>query len=190
MSIGFHFGILFSERDQLVVNYGDIGLIKLLICRYPGQKDWRCFICTDIDLPFIEIMRIYGIRWNIEIMFKEQKQYLNLGKCQSNDFDAQIADTTISSILYILLVYAKNTEKYDSVGDIYKSMCDDIQKKLLAGEIWTIFEGTLEASLNNAAFNNNLELSNFKNSSLYLAIKGLFSSSFLSNELDALANAV
>jgi len=181
---------LHTRYYELVVNYGDIGLIKLLICRYPGQKDWRCFICTEIDLPFIEIMRIYSIRWNIEIMFKEQKQYLNLGKCQSNDFDAQIADTTISSILYILLVYAKNTEKYDSVGDIYKSMCDDIQKKLLAGEIWTIFEGTLEASLNNAAFNNNLELSNFKNSSLYLAIKGLFSSSFLSNELDALANAV
>jgi len=73
---------------ELVVDYGDIGLIKLLICRYPGQKEWRCFICTDINLPFIEIMRIYGIRWKIEIMFEYQKQFLNLGKCQSNDFDA------------------------------------------------------------------------------------------------------
>jgi len=101
---------------ELIVDYGDIGFIKLLICRYPGQKEWRCFICTDTDLSFIETMRIYDIRWNIELMFKEQKQYLNLGKCQSNDFDAQIADTTISSILYILMVYVKNTESYDSIG--------------------------------------------------------------------------
>jgi hypothetical protein len=30
--------------------------------------------------------------------FKECKQYLLLGKCQSLDFDAQIADTTLSMV--------------------------------------------------------------------------------------------
>jgi len=175
---------------ELVVDYGDIGLVKLLISRYPGQKDWRVFICTDTTLPFIEIMRIYGIRWSIEIMFKEQKQYLNLGKCQSNDFDAQIADTTISSILYILLVYIKNAESYDSIGELYHSLCDDIKKKALSEQLWGLFEDTLEAAFDNASNKGDLELHSFKNNQTYLALKGLFSASFLSNKLDELSEAV
>ena len=174
---------------EMVVDYGDIGSVKLLVCRYPGQKDWRVFICTDTSLPFIEIMRVYGIRWSIEIMFKEQKQYLNLGKCQSNDFDAQIADTTVSSILYILLVYVKNAESYDSIGELYQYLCDDIKKKTLAEQLWDLFEDTLEASFNNAFKDDVLEFQSFKTAQAYLAIKGIFSASFLSNELDVLINA-
>jgi hypothetical protein len=172
---------------ELVVDYGDIGLVKLLISRFPGNKDWRVFICTDTSLPFIEIMRIYGVRRSIEIMFKEQKQYLNLGKCQSNDFDAQIADTTISSILYILLVYVKNAEAYDSVGELYDFLCGDIKKKTLAEDLWNLFEDVLETSFNNASYQGELELSSFINLQTYSAIKGLFSASFLSNELNALS---
>jgi len=123
-------------------------------------------------------------------MFKEQKQYLNLGKCQSNDFDAQIADATISSILYILLVYIKNAESYDSIGDLYHCLCDDIKKKTLSEQLWGLFEDTLEAAFDNAPNNGDLELHSFKNDQTYLALKGLFSASFLSNKLDELFEAV
>ena len=174
---------------ELVVDYGDIGMVKLLISRFPGQKDWRVFICTDTSLQFIEIMRIYGVRWSVEIMFKEQKQYLNLGKCQSNDFDAQIADTTISSILYILLVYVKNVDSYESIGELYDFVCGDIKKKTLAEKLWELFEDVLEASFNNASFKGDLELRSFKNIQAYMAIKGLFSASFLSNELEVLTKS-
>ena len=179
-----------SRYFELVVDYSDIGAVKLLISRYPGQKDWRVFICTDTTLPFIEIMRIYGIRWNIEVMFREQKQLLNLGKCQSNDFDAQIADATISNILYILLVYVKNVESYDSIEELYHSLCNDIKQKVQAEHLWGLFEDILEASFNNAAFKGNLELHSFKNDQSYLAIKGLFCASFLTNKLDELYEEV
>jgi len=179
-----------SRYFELVVDYGDIGSVKLLISRYPGQKDWRVFICTDTTLPFIEIMRIYGIRWRIEVMFEEQKQFLNLGKCQSNDFDAQIADATISAILYILLVYVKNTESYVSIGELYHCLCNDINKKIQAEQLWGLFENVLETSFNNASFNDNLEYHSFSNNQTYLALKGFFSASFLSNKLDELYEAV
>ena len=179
-----------SRYFELVVDYGDIGLVKLLISRYPGQKDWRVFICTDTDLPFIEIMRIYGIRWSIEVMFAEQKQFFNLGKCQSNDFDAQIADATISSILYILLVYVKNAESYGSIEELYHCLCNDINKKIQAEQLWGLFENVLEASFNNAFINENLEYHSFSNDQTYLALKCLFSASFLSNKLDELYEAV
>ncbi|MDR3338542.1 MAG: hypothetical protein LBT25_00355, partial [Candidatus Symbiothrix sp.] len=34
----------------------------------------------------------YQVRWTIEVFFKEGKGLLNLGGCQSSNFDAQIAE--------------------------------------------------------------------------------------------------
>ncbi len=46
--------------------------------------------------------------------YKESKQLLGLGRCPSNDFDAQIADTTITMIQYILLTCRFRYENYQS----------------------------------------------------------------------------
>jgi len=48
--------------------------------------------------------------------FKEAKQLLGLGKCQSNDFDAQIADTTITMIQHLLLTLKYRFE-LDATGE-------------------------------------------------------------------------
>jgi hypothetical protein len=44
------------------------------------------------------MVEIYQTHWTIEVFFKESKQLLGFGKCQSNDFDAQIADSTINAV--------------------------------------------------------------------------------------------
>ena len=85
---------------EAVVSYKSIGEVKLFMCRYPRQKKWRIFITTDTKLSFVEMMKTYGIRWTIEVMFRECKQYLQLGNCQSRVFDAQIASITMTFILY------------------------------------------------------------------------------------------
>jgi hypothetical protein len=45
---------------------------------------------TNTSLSFIEMVKIYQLRWCIEVFFKESKQLFGLGKCQSTDFDAQM----------------------------------------------------------------------------------------------------
>lgn len=62
------------------------------------------------------------LRWSIEVFFKEAKQLLNLGGCQSNDFDAHIANTTISMIAYILLSFRYRYEHYESMGELFRVM--------------------------------------------------------------------
>ena len=52
-------------------------------------------------------------------LFKEAKQLLGLGRCQSNDFDAQIADTTITMIQYILLTLNFRFEHYETKGALF-----------------------------------------------------------------------
>ena len=77
--------------------------IKLFFSKKGTNGKWKVFVCTNTRLSFIEMIEIYQIRWTIEVFFKESKQLLGLGRCQSNDFDAQIADATITMIQHILL---------------------------------------------------------------------------------------
>jgi len=87
---------------ELLLQYKGLP-VKLFFIRYAGQKSWKLLLTTDLNLTFNQAIEIYSHRWTIEVMFKEAKQYLNLGKSQANDFDSQIADTTISMMQYILL---------------------------------------------------------------------------------------
>jgi IS4 transposase len=72
--------------------------VTLFFTRQGKGGKWKVFLTTDTKLSFVKLIEIYQIRWSIEVFFKETKQLLNLGGCQSNDFDAQIADATISMI--------------------------------------------------------------------------------------------
>lgn len=41
-----------------------------------------------MKLNFVSAFELYQIRWNIEVLFFETKQHLELGRCQSTDLDA------------------------------------------------------------------------------------------------------
>ena len=111
---------------ETVVHYEGIGDVKLYICRFPYQKKWRVFISTDTSLDFVKMMEIYSVRWTVEVMFRELKQHLQLGKCQSRDFDAQIASVTISMILYMFLSYFRRMNAYETMGGLFEYIKDDV----------------------------------------------------------------
>jgi hypothetical protein len=60
------------------------------------------------------------MRWSIEVFFKESKQLLNLGRCQSNNFDAHIADITMTMIQYILISMRYRFDTYKTKWGIFK----------------------------------------------------------------------
>ena len=76
-------------------------------------------------------------------MFKELKQYLNFGKCQSNDFDAQIADTTISLITYTILSLHKQVVEYIHLGQVFRKWKDQLLESTLAERLWRLFVGLI-----------------------------------------------
>ena len=101
-----------------------------------NTKKWQLLVTTNLSLNFREAIEIYCIRWTIEVFFKEMKQHLNLGKCQSRDFDSQIADTTISIIQYIMLTYLKRFRDYETIGGIFSNSKKFIIEYNLAEKIW------------------------------------------------------
>ena len=74
-----------------------------------------------------------------QVFFKEAKQLLGLGRCQSNDFDAQIADTTITMIHYILLTMKFRFEHYETKGALFDHIREGIIESRLNERLWGLF---------------------------------------------------
>jgi len=125
------------------VMLGDMPL-TLFFSRQGTNGKWRVFLTTDKSLSFIKPAEIYQIRWTVEVFNKEAKQLLNLGGCQSSNFDAQIADTTISMIAYILLSFRFRYEHYESKGALYRSMNAEYLRMTLHRRLWGLFLETIQ----------------------------------------------
>ncbi|MDR2835447.1 MAG: transposase [Bacteroidales bacterium] len=79
---------------ELFVDFKGIS-VKIIFCRIGKRRKWHGLLTTNTKLYFATAYEIYATRWTIEVFFKECKQYLRLGKCESRDFNAQIATTFI-----------------------------------------------------------------------------------------------
>lgn len=105
---------------RVVVMWNDQPIV-LYFTRKGKRGKWKTLISTDLSANFNDTIAIYQIRWSIEVFFKECKQSLQLGKCQSKNFDAQIADTTITFIQYQFLALKNQIDKYESMGALMKN---------------------------------------------------------------------
>lgn len=124
---------------EVSVCYSDIGPVKLFFTRFSKRSKWRLILTTDLNLSFQQAIKIYNTRWTIEVLFKECKQLLNLGKCQSNDFDAQIADTTISFIIYMMLSFHKKIHCYTTLGSLFAQYKDQFIEATVFDKLWQLF---------------------------------------------------
>ena len=127
--------------EAVVIHHGVT--MKLFYSRYVNCKDWKLIVSTDLRLNYPKAIEIYQIRWTIEVFFKETKQYLNLGKCQSNDFDAQIADTSLAMITYMLLTMQKRMTNYETIGGAFRENRQEMLELTLWERIWGLFQEIL-----------------------------------------------
>lgn len=168
---------------EVDVNYGAVGDVRLYMCRFPHQKEWRVFLSTNTELTFVEMIEIYMIRWTIEVFFKEIRQYLQFGKCQSRDFDAQIADITMCFILYIFLSYFRRMNAYETIGAIFEIIKKDMIEKNLAERLWELFEELIQIVIEAIESSGTISILQFRKSEEYKTLKEMFEQSFLGNQI-------
>jgi hypothetical protein len=73
------------------------------------RSEWLAILSTDCTLSEREIVRIYGMRWDIEVFFKTTKSLLRLQKeFQGISYDLLISHTTLVFSRYIVLSLAKS----------------------------------------------------------------------------------
>jgi len=109
--------------------------VKLFYIKYKNATKWTLLLTTDLSLSFVKAMELYKIRWSIEVLFRECKQYLRLGKSQNVDFCGQIADATLTMITYTILSLYKRFEAYETMGALFRDTQKEILEKTLCERI-------------------------------------------------------
>lgn len=108
--------------------------VNLFYVKMGKSKTWHLLVTTDLSLSFNKLIELYQIRWSIEVFFKDAKQHLKLGSCQSNCFDAQIADITILMLQYVMLIYFKRVNHQQSFGELFAEISSElVEIDLLTG---------------------------------------------------------
>jgi hypothetical protein len=115
-------------KASAVVSLKDGPNVKLVFVQDRRKKDWLAVMCTNVELPNEEIIRLYGKRWDIEVFFKMAKQHLKLAKeIQCRNFDALIAHTSIVFMRYMFLAYQCRMETDNrTFGDLFYACCDEM----------------------------------------------------------------
>ncbi|HNY01281.1 MAG TPA: transposase [Bacteroidales bacterium] len=114
-------------------------MVRLYFSQYGKQRTWNLLLTDNLHLLYDNAIKIYQIRWGIEVFFKEAKQYLRLGKCQSNDFDAQIADISIIMMTYIILSLKRRFQAYETIGGAFREIQHELIEETLAERLWGLF---------------------------------------------------
>ena len=128
-----------KEKGQIVSR---IPVRIVFVRNRSKRKDWIALISTDMDISEDEIIRRYGVRWNIEVYFKTCKQYLKfLKECNSPSFDAFTCHLAVVCVRYMILAVNHRVETDDrSIGELFW---------LLAAEVAEVsFSETLNLILN------------------------------------------
>ena len=135
-------GMRYSRQrrcNYIVVDaYLDDIPVRIFYVRSSKRAPWCAIITTDTSLDFIRAYKIYSMRWAIEVIYKDCKQNLGLGKCQSRNFTAQIAHTTIAFLQYNALSVSRRFSEYETVGGLFRDACDDAIEISVCERIWQI----------------------------------------------------
>lgn len=104
--------------------------VKIVFVQNRNKKsEWLAILSTDCTLSDQEIVRIYGMRWDIEVFFKTTKSLLRLQKeFQGRSYDLLISHTTIVFSRYIVLSWQNRCNTDDrTLGGLFYELCDEIQ---------------------------------------------------------------
>ena len=100
----------------------------------------------------------------MEVFFKEGKQYFGLGKSQSQDFNGQIADISITMMVYNVFSLVKRFKSYETLGSLFRETGQQTLELTVYMRIWQFILELLQlmAELIDGDFNE-LITSNMKN---------------------------
>lgn len=105
--------------------------VKVVFIQNRNKKsEWLAILSTDCTLSEQEIVRIYGMRWDIEIFFKTTKSLLRLQKeFQGMSYDLLISHTTIVFSRYIVLSWQNRCHSdQHTLGGIFYELCDEVNE--------------------------------------------------------------
>jgi hypothetical protein len=105
--------------------------VKVVFVQNRNKKsEWLAILSTDCTLSEQEIVRIYGMRWDIEVFFKTTKSLLHLQKeFQGTSYDLLISHTTIVFSRNIVLSWQNRCHTDQrTLGGLFYELCDEVNE--------------------------------------------------------------
>lgn len=125
--------------------------VRIFFIHYGHNQKWNVLITTDMSLSFIKAFEIYQMRWSIEVLNKETKQYLGLGAFQGRDFDKLIADCTLCYMTYIVMALDKRINEYETTGKLFAVLKDSLIELTLWKRVLSALERFMGCLCENAS---------------------------------------
>lgn len=124
--------------------YSKTGIpVRIFLVKYGHNRTWNILVTTDMEMSFVKAFETYQMRWGIEVLIKDCRQNLGFCRCQSNDFDAQVADATVTFLAYIVAALDLRFSEYETMGQLFDSMQEELTKLTL----WNTILGCIEKIL-------------------------------------------
>jgi hypothetical protein len=139
--------VLRSIRTHLVPH---IPVLIVFVRHRSKKNEWLAILSTDCTINEEEMIRIYGMRWDIEVFFKCAKSMLRLQKeFQGRSYDMMISHTTIVFTRYIVLAWQHRlSTDVRSLGGLFHDMCDEVNELDWAVALTTLVELVEQVALN------------------------------------------
>ena len=133
-------------NSQYFIVNGFLGkeIVRIFFIKYGNNQNWNIIITTDMTMNITKCFETYQIRWSIEVLAKESKRYLGLGRYQGRDFDGQIADCTLCHMTYIALALDKRLNDYETMGALFEQQRADLMALTLWQRLLAIIKHLLE----------------------------------------------
>jgi len=122
---GKHRNLLRQIHTELVPG---IPVVVVFVRHRSKKNEWLAILSTDLTLTAPEMIRTYGLRWDIEVFFKCAKSLLRLQKeFQGRSYDLMISHTTIVFSRYILLAWQhRQSTDQRTLGGLFYLLCDEV----------------------------------------------------------------
>ena len=167
---------------EVVCEIPNVGMVKIFFSKFGRRGKWVALLTTNLELNYTRAIEIYAIRWSIEVLFKESKGILGLGKCQSCDFDAQIAHSSCVLMQHAMLGSVKNSEDYRTLGELFRTQLAREGRRLLVERLLDLFEEMLRDVATATGLGCNASLAEILNAPEYAVFKRSLCRQFILDE--------
>ncbi len=122
------------------VDLKGVGSVKLVFVRQPLRRRQgllaSVLMCTDVDYPDPDVLRVYLLRWRIEVFYREVKQNHRFGQFHAQTMETNYGQTLLSSVAYLfekLLRWLVPTLAQQPPGWVRKNYLNVIVTLVLTG---------------------------------------------------------
>jgi hypothetical protein len=136
-----------ETREREPARWVKVRLVFSAPVRQTRSDTWVLFLCTDLSLREDQILKVYALRWSIEVYFKEIKQHLGFLKEQSGRYQLAYASVHLAAVRYLLLFEAMLRSGRMDYGEIRDKQTGHLEMLTYAGLMWQLFRALIDGAL-------------------------------------------